>query len=80
MQIFLLAVIIRQLAIICIALMIYGIYRLWNPNVTPLHLKPLTISISITILIVIIASLLVKWFILICKQVHFRLMKKFKNV
>lgn len=62
MNIFLLAVIIRQLTIICIALIIYGIYRLWNPNVTPLHLKPLTISISITILIVIIASLLVKWF------------------
>ena len=62
MNIFLLAVIIRQLAIICIALMIYGIYRLWNPNVTPLHLKPLTISISITILIVIIISLSVKWF------------------
>lgn len=62
MNIFLLAVIIRQLTIICIALMIYGIYILWNPNVTPLHLKPLTISISITILIVIIASLLVKWF------------------
>ena len=62
MNIFLLAVIIRQLAIICIALMIYGIYRLWNPNVTPLHLKPLTISISITILIVIITSLSVKWF------------------
>lgn len=62
MNIFLLAVIIRQLAIICIALMIYSIYRLWNPNVTPLHLKPLTISISITILIIIIVSLSVKWF------------------
>ena len=62
MQIFLLAVIIRQLAIICIALMIYGIYRLWDPKVTPLHLKPLTISISITILIIIIVSLSVKWF------------------
>ena len=62
MQIFLLAVIIRQLAIICIALMIYSIYRLWNPNVTPLHLKPLTISISITIFIIIIVSLSVKWF------------------
>ena len=62
MQLFLLAVIIRQLAIICIALMIYSIYRLWNPNVTPLHLKPLTISISITILIIIIVSLSVKWF------------------
>ena len=62
MQIFLLAVIVRQLAIICIALMIYSIYRLWNPSVTPLHLKPLTISISITILIVIIVSLSVKWF------------------
>lgn len=62
MQIFLLAVIMRQLAIICIALIIYGIYRLWDPKVTPLHLKPLTISISITILIIIIISLLVKWF------------------
>lgn len=62
MNIFLLAVIIRQLAIICITLMIYSIYRLWNPNVTPLHLKPLTVSISITILIVIIVSLSVKWF------------------
>lgn len=62
MNLFLLAVIIRQLAIICIALMCYCIYRLWNPNVTPLHLKPLTISISITILIVIIISLSVKWF------------------
>ena len=62
MQIFLLAVIIRQLAIICIALIIYGIYRLWDPKVTPLHLKPLTISISITILIIIIVSLSVKWF------------------
>lgn len=62
MQIFLLVVIIRQLAIICIALMMYSIYRLWDPKVTPLHLKPLTISISITILIVIIISLSVKWF------------------
>ena len=62
MQIFLLAVIVRQLAIICIALMIYSIYRLWDPKVTPLHLKPFTISISITILIVIIVSLSVKWF------------------
>lgn len=62
MQIFLLAIIIRQLAIICIALMIYSIYRLWDPKVTPLHLKPFTISISITILIVIIVSLSVKWF------------------
>lgn len=62
MNIFLLAIIIRQLAIICIALMCYCIYRLWNPNVTPLHLKPLTISISITILVVIIVSLSVKWF------------------
>ena len=62
MQIFLLTVIMRQLAIICIALMIYGIYRLWDPKVTPLHLKPLTISISITILIIIIVSLSVKWF------------------
>lgn len=62
MQIFLLAVIMRQLAIICIALMMYGIYRLWNTKVTPLHLKPLTISISITILIVTIITLAVKWF------------------
>lgn len=62
MQIFLLAIIIRQLAIIYIALMIYSIYRLWNPNVTPLHLKPFIISISITILIIIIVSLSVKWF------------------
>ena len=62
MQLFLLAVIMRQLAIICIALMMYGIYRLWDPKVTPLHLKPLTISISITILIIIIVSLSVKWF------------------
>ena len=62
MNIFLLAIIIRQLAIICITLMCYCIYRLWNPNVTPLHLKPLTISISITILVVIIVSLSVKWF------------------
>ena len=62
MNIFLLAVIMRQLAIICIVLMIYGIYRLWDPKVTPLHLKPLTISISITILIIIIVSLSVKWF------------------
>jgi hypothetical protein len=62
MQILLLAVIMRQLAIICIALMMYGIYRLWDPKVTPLHLKPLTISISITTLIIIIVSLAVKWF------------------
>lgn len=62
MQIFLLAVIIRQLAIICIALMMYGIYRLWDPKVTPLHLKPLTVSISITILIIISVTLVVKWF------------------
>ena len=62
MQIFLLAVIIRQLAIICIALMMYGIYRLWDPKITPLHLKPITISVSITMLIIIIVSLAVKWF------------------
>lgn len=62
MNIFLLAVIMRQLAIICIALMIYGIYRLWDPKVTPLHLKPLTVSISITILIIAIVTLAVKWF------------------
>lgn len=62
MQIFLLAVIMRQLAIICIALMLYNIYRLWNPKVTPLHLKPLTISISTTMLIITIVSLAVKWF------------------
>lgn len=62
MQIFLLAVIIRQLAIICIALMMYGIYRLWDPKVTPLHLKPITVSVSSTILIVIIVTLAVKWF------------------
>ena len=62
MQIFLLAVIMRQLAIICIALMIYGIYRLWDPKVTPLHLKPLTVSISITILIIASVTLAVKWF------------------
>lgn len=62
MNIFLLAVIIRQLAIICIALMIYGIYRLWDPKVTQLHLKPLTVSISITILIIAIVTLAVKWF------------------
>lgn len=62
MQIFLLAVIMRQLAIICIALMLYSIYRLWNPKVTPPHLKPLTISISTTMLIIIIVSLAVKWF------------------
>lgn len=62
MQIFLLAVIMRQLAIICIALMIYGIYRLWDPKVTPLHLKPLTVSISITILIIANVTLAVKWF------------------
>lgn len=62
MQIFLLAVIMRQLAIICIALMMYGIYRLWDPKVTPLHLKPITVSVSITILIVIIVSLDVKLF------------------
>lgn len=63
MQIFLLAVIMRQLAIICIALMMYGIYRLWDPKVTPLHLKPLTVSISITILIIASVTLAVKWFI-----------------
>lgn len=62
MNILLLAVIIRQLVIICISLMIYGIYRLWDPKLTSLHLKPLTISISITILIIIIVSLSVKWF------------------
>ena len=62
MQIFLLAVIMRQLAIICIALMMYGIYRLWDPKVTPLHLKPLTVSISITILIIASVTLAVKWF------------------
>ena len=62
MQIFLLAVIMRQLAIICIALMIYGIYRLWDPKVTPLHLKPLTVNISITILIIASVTLAVKWF------------------
>lgn len=62
MQIFLLAIIMRQLAIICIALMIYGIYRLWDPKVTPLHLKPLTVSISITILIIASVTLAVKWF------------------
>lgn len=62
MNIFLLAVIIRQLAIICIALMCYCIYKLWNPNKTPLHEKPLITSISITILIVTIITLAVKWF------------------
>lgn len=62
MNIFLLAVIIRQLAIICIALMIYGIYRLWDPKVTQLHLKPLTVSISITILIIASITLAIKWF------------------
>ena len=62
MQIFLLAVIMRQLAIICITLMMYGIYRLWDPKVTPLHLKPLTVSISITILIIASITLAVKWF------------------
>ena len=62
MQIFLLVVIIRQLAIISIALMMYGIYRLWDPKVTPLHLKPLTVSISITILIIASVTLAVKWF------------------
>lgn len=62
MQIFLLAVIIRQLAIICIVLMMYGIYRLWDPKVTPLHLKPLTISMSVTMLIIVIVTLAVKWF------------------
>ena len=62
MQIFLLAVIIRQLAIICIALMMYGIYRLWDPKITPLHLKPLTISMSVTMLIIVIVTLAVKWF------------------
>lgn len=62
MNIFLLAVIIRQLTIICIALMIYGIYRLWDPKVTPLYLKPVTVSISVTILIIAIVTLAVKWF------------------
>lgn len=62
MQIFLLAVIMRQLTIICITLMMYGIYRLWDPKVTPLHLKPLTVSISITILIIASITLAVKWF------------------
>ena len=62
MNIFLLAVIIRQLAIICIALMCYSIYKLWNPNKTPLHEKTLITSIIITILIIIIISLSVKWF------------------
>lgn len=62
MNIFLLAVIIRQLAIICIALMCYCIYKLWNPNKTTLHEKPLITSISITILIVTIITLAVKWF------------------
>lgn len=62
MQIFLLAVIMRQLAIISIALMMYGIYRLWDPKVTPLHLKPLTISMSITILIIASLTLAVKLF------------------
>ena len=63
MQILLLAVIMRQLAIICIALMMYSIYRLWDPKVTPLHLKPLIVSMSSTMLIIAIATLAVKWFI-----------------
>ena len=62
MNIFLLAVIIRQLAIICITLMCYGIYKLWQPNKTPLNNKPLVTSISLTILITVTVTLPVKWF------------------
>lgn len=62
MNIFLLAVIIRQLAIICIALMSYSIYKLWQPNKTSLNNKPLITSISLTILITIMITLSVKWF------------------
>lgn len=62
MQIFLLAVIMRQLAIIWIALMMYSIYKLWQPNKTSLHNKPLVTSISLTILIIVTVTLSVKWF------------------
>ena len=62
MNILLLAVIIRQLTIICITLMSYSIYKLWQPNKTPLNNKPLVTSISLTILIIVTITLSVKWF------------------
>ena len=62
MQLFLLAVIMRQIAILLIALLGYNIYKLWTSETIAKQYTNFSISIYITILTIFTTTLVVIWF------------------
>ena len=62
MQLFLLAVIMRQIAILLIALLGYNIYKLWTSETIAKKYTNFGISVFITILIILTTTLITIWF------------------
>lgn len=62
MQLFLLAVIMRQIAILSIALLGYNIYKLWTSETIAKKYTNFGISVFITILIILTTTLITIWF------------------
>lgn len=62
MQLFLLAVIMRQIAILLIALLGYNIYKLWISETIAKKYTNFGISVFITILIILTTTLITIWF------------------
>ena len=62
MQLFLLAVIMRQLSILLIALLSYNIYKLWTSETIAKKYTNFGISIFMTILIILTTTLITIWF------------------
>lgn len=62
MQLFLLAIIMRQVAILTILLLSYGIYKLWTSETIAKKYTNFGISVFITILIILTTTLITIWF------------------